>query len=183
MGRLAMTKPPEIIETARLILRPPLIEDAEAIFMKYAQDSEVTKYLIWRPHKVVEETKAFIERCIQGRKNASNFAWVVIQKEEHTLFGMIELRITGDQADFGYVLARDAWGQGYASEMVKAVVSWTLVQPEIQRVWATCDCENPASARVLEKAGLKFVKVLKRYIVHPNISEDPQDSLLYSLSN
>ena len=49
-------------------------------------------------------------------------------------------------------------------------------------MWATCDCENKASARVLEKAGLRFERVLKEYIVHPNISEDPRDSLMFSTS-
>lgn len=176
-----MFTPPENIETKRLILRTPLSADADLIFAIYAQDSEVTKFLIWHPHKNVEETQAFVERCIQGWKDESSFAWVVIRKEDNALIGMIELRIDNGQADFGYVLARDAWGQGYATEMAKAVVSWALSQPEIQRIWATCDCENIASARVLEKAGLKFEKVLKGYIVHPNISDDPRDSRLYSI--
>lgn len=176
-----MLKPPEIMETTRLMLRPPVIEDTEAIFAQYAQDSEVTKYLIWRPHEDVSETRAFVERCIRGWKAGSNYPWVVMRKEVNGLIGMIELRIVNNEADLGYVLAREAWGQGYGTEMAKSVVSWALAQKEIQRVWATCDCDNLASARVLEKAGLKFEKVLKGYIVHPNISDDPRDSLLYSV--
>ena len=177
-----MNNPPEIMETKRLLLRPPTNDDAGQIFANYAQDSEVTKYLIWRPHKDVEETQAFVERCIQGWEDESSFAWVVGRKDDNALIGMIEMRIDSIQADVGYVLARDAWGQGYATEMAKAVISWALQQPDIRRVWATCDCENIASARVLEKAGLQFEKVLKGYIVHPNISENPRDSRLYSNS-
>jgi len=177
-----MNKPPEKLETERLMFHLPVIGDAELIFARYAQDSEVTKYLIWRPHKNVSETKAFVERGIQGWKEESSFAWVVMRKEDNTLLGMIELRIKGEQADLGYVLAHDCWGQGYATEMTKAVVSWAMAQPEIQRVWATCDCDNAVSARVLEKAGLRFERVLERNIVHPNISENPRDSLLYSNS-
>lgn len=176
-----MLRPPEVLETTRLILRPPVIKDAEAIFAKYAQDSEVTKYLIWRAHKGVDETKAFVEGCICGWKTETCFPWVVMRKEDNELIGMIELRIVGNEADLGYVLAHEAWGQGYATEMAKAVISWALDQKEIQRVWATCDWDNKASARVLEEAGLKFEKVLKGYIVHPNISEDPRDSMLYSI--
>lgn len=174
-----MIKPPELFETRRLVLRPAVNEDAAKIFANYAQDSEVTKYLIWRPHKSVEETTAFVERCIQGWKDRSCYPWVVTRKEDDALIGMIELRMVSDEADMGYVLARGSWGQGYATEMAIAVVSWALQQHEIRRVWATCDCENKASARVLEKAGLRFERVLKEYIVHPNISEDPRDSLLF----
>lgn len=176
-----MLKPPEILETTRLMLRPPVIEDAEQIFGKYAQDSEVTKYLIWRPHKDVAETKAFVERCIRGWNEGSCYPWVVVRKDDNELIGMIELRIKENEAVLGYVLAHEAWGRGYATEMAKAVVTWAIEQEEIQRVWATCDCDNKASARVLEKAGLKFEKVLKGYIVHPNISEDPRVSRLYSI--
>ena len=177
-----MTRPPEIMETSRLMLRLPLIEDAGQIFARYAQDSEVTKYLIWRPHKDVAETKAFVEHCIRGWAEGSCYPWVVVRKEDNALIGMIELRIVDGEADLGYVLAREVWVRGYATEMAKAVVSWAMELEEITRVWATCDCENLASARVLEKAGLKFEKVLKGYIVHPNISEHPRDSLLFTIS-
>jgi [ribosomal protein S5]-alanine N-acetyltransferase len=177
-----MVKPPEILRTARLLLRLPVVEDAEQIFTRYSQDYDVTKYLIWRPHKSVDETIIFLERCILGWKEMRSFPWVVVRKEDGTLIGMIEMRIVNGQADIGYVLAQDVWGQSYATEMAKAVVSWAMEQPQIQRVWATCDCDNVASARVLEKVGLKFEKVLKEYIVHPNISDDPRDSMLYSIS-
>ncbi len=177
-----MDKPPESIETPRLFLRLPVREDADGLFTRYAQDSEVTKYLVWKPHKNITETTAFVESCIKGWDEGRRFAWVVTRKEDNALLGMIELRIADNQADFGYVLARDAWGRGYATEMATAVVSWAMAKPEIQRVWATCDCDNCASSRVLEKAGLKFEKVLKGYIVHPNISEETRDSLLYSIT-
>jgi len=52
-----MIKPPEILETPRLLLRLPVLEDAGAIFRKYAQDPEVTKYLIWRPHENISVTR------------------------------------------------------------------------------------------------------------------------------
>lgn len=178
-----MKMPPEILGTTRLMLHPPLFEDAAQIFANYAQDSEVTRYLIWRPHKSVEETTGFVERSIQGWKDGSCYPWVVTKKDDHALIGMIEMRIVGDEADIGYVLARKSWGQGYATEMAKAVVTWALQQPEIRRVWATCDCENKASARVLEKAGLRFEKVLEKYIMHPNISVDLRDSLMFSIED
>jgi len=56
--------PPDAFETARLLLRPVSIMDVDAIFGSYAQDEEVVRYLIWRPHRSRSETRAYVERCI-----------------------------------------------------------------------------------------------------------------------
>ena len=59
-----MLRPPKLIETCRLRLRPPVLTDAESIFAGYAQDPAVVKYLVWRPHDDIATTRAFLRRCI-----------------------------------------------------------------------------------------------------------------------
>jgi ribosomal-protein-alanine N-acetyltransferase len=66
------------------------------------------------------------------------------------------------------------------TEALTPIVEWALAQPRIFRVWATCDIENRRSARVLEKVGMQFEGVLRRYVVHPNVSDEPRDALLYA---
>ncbi|MGH9769933.1 MAG: GNAT family N-acetyltransferase [Blastocatellia bacterium] len=83
-------KPPEIIETPRLTLRPPSMVDAEAIFTSYAQDAEVAKYMIWRPHKNIEETRDFMLRCVSAWEKGSAYPWIITRKEDGRLIGMIE---------------------------------------------------------------------------------------------
>jgi [ribosomal protein S5]-alanine N-acetyltransferase len=176
-----MTCPPASLETARLLLRMPTLEDAETIFQKYTRDPEVTRYLTWKPHTNVHMTEDFLRRCAGRWQDQTAFPWVVIQKKDADLVGMIELRIDGFRADLGYAIARPYWGHGYATEMTQAVVQWAIAQAEIYRVWATCDVENAASARVLEKAGMQREGLLRRYIIHPNLSAEPRDSYCYSL--
>ena len=176
-----MIKSPEILETTRLLLRLPVLDDADAIFQKYAQDQEITKYLVWRPHESISVTREFIRFCIQCWKGETAFPWVIIRKNDDELVGMLELRINEFCADFGYVIAREYWGNGYATEITKSVIKWALSQENIYRVWATCDTENLASARVLEKAGMQREGILRRYIAHPNISNEPRDSYCYSV--
>jgi ribosomal-protein-alanine N-acetyltransferase len=176
-----MIKPPETLETPRLHLRLPVQDDSYAVFQKYTQDQEVTKYLTWKPHKNVDITREFIQRCIQCWQDESAFPWIVVRKNDAELVGMIELRIDHFRADLGYVIAREYWGNGYATEMTKSVIGWAITQENIYRVWATCDVENLASARVLEKAGMQREGVLRRFIVHPNISDEPRDSYCYSI--
>jgi RimJ/RimL family protein N-acetyltransferase len=67
-------------------------------------------------------------------------------------------------------------------EAIAAVVKIALGHPAIYRMEATCDVENKASARALEKSGFFREGLLRRYIIHPNISSEPRDSVLYALT-
>lgn len=173
-------KPPEEFETSRLRLRLPVMEDAPNIFEQYAQDREVTRYLAWLPHRYLDETREFLRRCKAVWKDGSAFPWVIIRKVDERLLGMIELRISGHAANLGYVLAKPYWGKGYTPEAVGAMIDWALAQPELYRVWAVCDVENQASARVLEKSGMVREGILRRWMVLPNRSDDPRDCYCYA---
>jgi ribosomal-protein-alanine N-acetyltransferase len=172
---------PAIIETSRLSLRPPNMADAPAIFATYAQDPLVTRYLIWRPHASLSETRAFLRRCETAWHRGSAFPWVITRRRDNRLMGMIEPQVDGHRVELGYVLARAFWGQGYMTEAAGAVVRWALDQAGIYRVWAATDLENLASARVLEKVGMEKEGVLRRWGMHPNISKEPRDCACYAI--
>jgi RimJ/RimL family protein N-acetyltransferase len=163
------------------MLRPPRLSDATAIFRGYAQDAEVTRYLIWTPHSNIRETEQFLKNCIVARGNNSRFPWVIELRERGELLGMIELRINGFKADVGYVLARRFWGKGIATEALRVVVDWALSQEGVYRVWALCDVENVASARVMEKVGMEREGLLRRNILHKNLSNEPRDSSCFAV--
>ncbi len=173
-------EPPETIETNRLILRLPRVEDAEAIFSAYAKDPEVTRYLLWSPHPSVKTTREFLRQCLLSWKQGTSLQWAVTRKEDKTLLGMVGCRPDGHKVELGYVLARPEWNEGYGTEAVQAVVDWALSQDDIYRVWAVCDVENKASARVLEKVGMKLEGILRRWSIHPNRSDQPRDSYCYA---
>lgn len=173
-------KPPETIKTKRLILRKLLPEDADAIFVAYAQDREVTKYLLWRPHAAVGETREFVKSRIAAWQDESEFTWAICLSDG-SLIGGIALRVICFKTDLGYVLARPYWGKGYMPEALRALVDWALGQPEIIRIWAVCDVENSASARVMEKVGMKKEGILRRWMIHPQMGDKPRDCLCYSV--
>jgi ribosomal-protein-alanine N-acetyltransferase len=173
-------KPPEQIETERLVLRVPSVADAEAIFNSYAQDPEVTRYLIWRPHQNMQETEVFLADCAVAWEGTKRFPYVITSKENGTVIGMIEIRIDDFKADVGYVVSRPTWGKGMATEVLRSLVEWALSQESIYRVWALCDVDNLGSGRVLEKVGMLREGGLRRQIVHPNISDEPRDCYCYA---
>jgi ribosomal-protein-alanine N-acetyltransferase len=171
---------PAEMSTARLILEPPTLEAAEAIYDGYAQSEEVVKYLVWRPHASIEQTRSFLQGCIDANSSGRSHPRVIRLKATHAIIGMIELEPSDSKAELGYVLAKRYWGQGIATEAVRALVDTALRLPSLFRIWATCDVDNAASARVLEKAGMEREGLLRRWLRHPNISDEPRDALCYS---
>ncbi|MBI1728318.1 MAG: GNAT family N-acetyltransferase [Candidatus Rokubacteria bacterium] len=168
--------PPAMLETPRLRLRPPVVEDAAAIFDAYTQDAQVARYTTWSPHRSLDETRNFLEQhCVAGRKAGNMFSWLITMSEGGPAAGMIDFRLTACRAEVGYVLAQRYWGHGLMTEAAGAVVEWVIAQPEIHRVWATVDLENVASQRVLEKVGMVREGMLRRWVLFPNLGPVPRD--------
>jgi RimJ/RimL family protein N-acetyltransferase len=171
-----------LIHTERLTLRAPRVDDAAAIFDSYARDPEVTRYLVWTPHRSVAETEEYLRGVTTALGADPQYHWAVTERGDDTARGMIALRRRGHKADFGYVLARRLWGRGYMTEALRAVLAFAFTLPGLYRVWAVCDVENAASARVMEKAGLRFEGVLCRDTIHPNIDPEPRDVRCYAIT-
>jgi [ribosomal protein S5]-alanine N-acetyltransferase len=176
-----LMKLPERIETERQILRKPRMGDAFVLFIAYMQDPEVTRYTTWRPHQQLQEAENFIRNSISAWENGIRFPFVITLREKDQPFGMIDLHIRGCTVGLGYVIARFHQRKGYATEATLAVINWAFQQPTIYRVNATTDVENIASQNVLEKAGMLREGLLRKYIVHPNISGVPRDSYMYAI--
>jgi len=174
--------PPQILKTERLRLRKAKLADAVAIFREYAQDPEVTKYVSWRAHQSLDETRQYVQMCLLAWDVGKAFHWVIESAEDKRVMGMIIARVNAEKWELGYVLARSHWRQGYMTEALKVLIGWALKQKEIHRVWAVCDVDNIASARVMEKVGMQREGILKRWSVHPNISDQPRDSFCYAIT-
>jgi len=174
-------RPPATLTTARLTLRPLALADAAGIF-DYASDAQATRFLVFPTHRDIGESEAYARRCEKCWQDGSAFPWAIVRRAGGRFIGAIELRIRLPKADFGYALCRAHWRQGFASEAARAVVDWAMAQPEIHRVWTTCHPDNVASARVLEKAGLRFETRLACWEARPNLGEAAGDSLVYALT-
>lgn len=172
---------PDRLKTARYALRRVLPSDAEAIFRSYAADPQVTRYLGWRPHQSAAETRDFLRGAAREWQEGTGCPMVIAPAAApQDLIGMVHPRLLGPRVSYGYVLAARAWGQGAASEILTALVEHALRHPRIFRTEAFCDTEHRASARVMEKAGMTREGVLRRFFLHPNLSDAPRDCLLYA---
>jgi [ribosomal protein S5]-alanine N-acetyltransferase len=171
---------PDIFETARLLLRPITITDADPIFDSYAHDDEVARFLIWRPHRSRSETRAYVERCIATPSEVER-TYVIVGRDNNLVRGAFALRQRAPhRLDCGYVLARPWWRQGLMTEALTEVSGWALLQSSVFRIGAVCDVENIGSARVLEKSGFVQEGLLRRWLLHPNIRDEPRDCYSYA---
>jgi RimJ/RimL family protein N-acetyltransferase len=172
---------PERIETDRLVLRRPVPADAEAIFTRYSADPEVTRFLGWARHTDVRETCDFIHFSDLEWQRWSAGPYLIESRATGSLLGGTGLSFeTPYRASTGYVLARDAWGQGYATEALQAMVA-VGSGTGLYRLYALCHPEHVPSQRVLEKCGFVREALLRRYTEFPNHRRgEPGDALCYT---
>ncbi len=171
--------PPEHLDLGRIRLRHPRLTDAEAMF-EYGSDPEVARYVDWPICTTIEPILERIRRHRECWDSGAEFRWVITLPKDDRAIGGISSTVVGHAAEFGFLVQRCHWGNGYATDAARAIVAWALSVPAIRRVWATCDVLNVTSARVLEKAGLVRERILPRAIVRPQLSGEPRDALLYA---
>jgi ribosomal-protein-alanine N-acetyltransferase len=151
---------PRTIKTKRLILRKPRLSDAPEVF-EYAGDPEVTKFMTFKTYKNVSEAIPFIKKCLRQWKENTNYSWFITTKRSDKSLGNISLNIKKNKATFGYALSRKNWGKGYMSEALAAIIDIAQKIPNVKIIWGACDAANKGSAKVMQKAGLKYEKTVK----------------------
>ncbi|HET7664714.1 MAG TPA: GNAT family N-acetyltransferase [Mycobacterium sp.] len=162
---------------ARVTLRAPDLDDAELLFERVASDPQVTRYLSWRPHPDVDETRRVIAEYFNV---GGETTWVIELRDGAGPVGLCGWRRPQPHiVDFGYCLGRAWWRQGLMTEVVQLLLDKARRDPTVYRVSAHCHVDNTGSAAVLQRCGLTCEGRLARYAVLPNISAEPQDCLLF----
>lgn len=175
-------KAPLQFETARLVLSRPEGSDAEAIFERYAGDPHVTLFLGWRRHRSVADTKAFLIFSAGEWERWPAGPYLIRSRGDGRLLGSTGFGFeTPDRAVTGYVLAKDAWGKGYATEALAAILE---LAPRIgvRRLHALCHPDHRASWRVLEKCGFVRDRNWSHQVEFPNLAPGVlQDVACYAM--
>lgn len=153
------------LTTRRLLLRQFTAEDFSWIH-PIASDPEVTRFTDWGPN-TVEDTHEFMREATGEGSGPEDFIWA-ITLTDGTGIGSASLHVASAahrRGSFGYVLDPQRWGQGYATAVAGAVCDFAFDALGLHRVEATCHPENKASARVLEKAGLRYEGTMRGHLL------------------
>jgi ribosomal-protein-alanine N-acetyltransferase len=175
-------KAPSEVHTARLTLVQPQSRDAADIFERYASDPDVTRFLGWQRHQSIAETRAFLTFNAAEWERWPAGPYLIRSRADGRLLGGTGLGFeTPDEAVTGYVLAKDAWGQGYATEALAAVME-VARNVGLVRLHAFCHPEHHASWHVLEKCGFVRDLTWSQQAEFPNLAPGRlQDVLRYAV--
>jgi RimJ/RimL family protein N-acetyltransferase len=141
------------IRTERLLLRPGWVEDAPALASAIGDEAILTKLAqVPSPYRVTDALW-FLTQPHQPPL----MPLLIFERTEGTprLIGGTGLHDQDGEAEIGYWLARDAWGQGYATEAGRAVIKMARHSLRLQRLVSGHFVDNPASGRVLTKLGFR----------------------------
>jgi len=153
------------LETERLILRRFILDDAEAMFNNWANDAEVTKYLMWPSHSDVSVSKAFINSCVELYQKPEHYSWAIILKEINEPIGSIaavEQRDDINMVHIGYCIGQKWWRKGYTSEALKELIRFFFEAVGVNRIESRHDPRNPHSGKVMQKCGLKYEGTMRQ---------------------
>lgn len=162
-----MLGPPRL-ETSRLVLRALRPDDASALFA-YAHDPEVSRFTTWLPYESLADAQRFLAQAQDNYRTGKIGLWAI--EKEARMIGTIGLAGEGvnghfrhARAELAYALARESWGQGLVPEAAREILRFGFTSWHLNRIEARCLIENLASARVMEKIGMKFEGVLRQQI-------------------
>lgn len=172
---------PVPLHTARCTLREFATDDWAAVH-RYSIDPAVVRFMPWGPNTEAE-TAAFIARCVaaQAESPRRTYELAIVRRASGELIGGCGLRVIrpdAAEAEIGYALRRDCWGQGLVPEAVGALLALGFDALALHRIRATMDPRNVASARVVEKCGFTLEGCLRG---HDRVKGQWRDTLVYGL--
>lgn len=170
-----------LIETNRLILKKIENADAEDMFLNFAHDDRVSRYMSWDSFKTVEDSIKWIDEWQVEYNKEDVYYWGIYLKSSHKLIGTIYLLTESTVSKVGslsYCLGFDYWGNGYVCEAVDAVIDFAFNKIGYNRVEAYYAKSNLQSARVLQKVGMKKEGTLRQRCKTHN---DYEDCIYYSI--
>jgi ribosomal-protein-alanine N-acetyltransferase len=175
---MTMTATLPILRSSRLVLRPFEAADAPRVQLLLA-DNEVAKQTLTIPHPYPEGAAAeWIAKHEEWLAAGKQAIWAITRDGQ--VMGAMGLRVVAAhlRAEVGYWVAREVWGQGIASEALRAVIAHGFNAMGLHRIEAHHYPENPASGRVMEKAGMMREGHLRGVVFRDGV---PRDNVVYGI--
>lgn len=150
-----------LLETDRFILRQFQLKDVHEVYANWASDNDSAKYNAWSVHENENVTKSYVSEWIEYYKKLNYYHWAVLDKNKDEIIGSISVFNINNRkkyCEIGYTVAKKRWNEGIATEILMRVLEFLTEDVGFETVRAMHDVRNKASGRVMEKAGMVFIK-------------------------
>jgi ribosomal-protein-alanine N-acetyltransferase len=167
----------EHINTERLSLRKFIIEDIDSMLKNWIADP-IIQNAYGEP---VFETKESVKNLLL-KWDTQPFRWAIILKnnlENIGQAGFCRYYPEEKTAEIEYCIGQNYWGNGYASEAVKAIINYVFKNSTIEKIEAFHQIKNPNSGKVLQKAGMIIVSNIKRFEIQ---GKTPDEEICYAIT-
>jgi len=172
------------LETERLILRRHEMADAGDMYNNWVTDPEVCRFWPWEPHKDIGETKAKLTEWIEEYLKSDYYHWIIELKDISQAVGYIyfaDIDDTDDSVSVHYALSRKYWNRGLMTEALKCVTEFAFRVLGAKKIRSNHHIDNPASGRVLQKSGMRYVKI--KYKRVPECERISGERLYYEITS
>jgi [ribosomal protein S5]-alanine N-acetyltransferase len=150
-------------EASRLRLRAFRLEDAADV-QRYVGDYDVARMTSSIPYPYEDGlAEEWIGTHAKERAEQNTLTWAVDLREGEKFVGAASLSVDADteSAELGYWIAKPYWNCGYATEVARTLISYGFDGLGLHRVMARHFTDNPASGRVMQKAGMQYEGTLR----------------------
>jgi len=169
------------LNTPRMLLRPFTLEDASSV-KELAGDYDIAANTASIPHPYEDGmAEAWISTHQESFEKGETVTFAITLKPGGTLLGAISIfhiEITHRQGEIGYWIGKPYWNHGFCSEAAREVIRYAFEVLELNRVQARHLTRNPASGRVMQKAGMTYEGTLRQALLRWGKFED---TALYSI--
>ena len=174
----------KIIETERLYLREFTAADSKDLYM-LDNDKDVMRYISTLYHKEItmSECERSIKRSMDYYRTHEGFGiWATILKESDDFIGWTTLKNldNSDIIELGYRYHKKFWGNGYGTEISKALVQYGFDTLKLSSIAAVALPQNKASIRIMQKIGMEYIGIKHFYnadVAYYEITNDGGESL------
>lgn len=150
-----------LLETERFVLRPFQLNDVHDIFVNWANDIDSAKYNAWSVHENENVTKSYVSEWVDYYKKLNYYHWAIVDKNNNEVIGSISassVKSRKKYCEIGYTVAKKRWNQGIATEVLIRVLKFLTSDVGFETIRAMHDLRNTASGKVMEKAGMVYIK-------------------------
>ena len=162
------------IQSKRLILRKVTEKDTESLYNNWDSDVEMHKYVGYELHTNLEDTRKLIRKWI-SEYEMGRLTWVIEIKDGNEIIGVISAsnnELDKKIAEVGFSIGTKYQGNGYATEALKEIIKYLLVECDLNIVKGGCYTTNSKSAKTMLKAGMKEIETNNKDIRYFEIKKE-----------